>query len=201
MRSKLNFDWIKNRWWDSCSREAKRVIYPIKWDHSILHSHTLSSHLAILDMQYTLCVDISHVTVSNTMIYRSQLSSELIGKATPYVITAHWSEYISTGIVNNHSLECFKWRVHYYPQLLRRTLIGNKIDHLNVVRTSPVGAAPTTSSFWLQLIRQNHLQDETRKKYFLDLVWLISKVWLYLQWNETGGGGGGAYCVLVIVKS
>ena len=31
---------------------------------------------------------------------------------------------------------------------IRRTLVGNKIvDHLDVVGASPVGAAPTTSSF------------------------------------------------------
>ena len=31
---------------------------------------------------------------------------------------------------------------------IRRTLVGNKIvDHSNVVGASPVGAAPTTSSF------------------------------------------------------
>ena len=31
---------------------------------------------------------------------------------------------------------------------IRRTLVGNKIvDHSDVVRASPVGAAPTTSSF------------------------------------------------------
>ena len=32
--------------------------------------------------------------------------------------------------------------------IIRRTLVGNKIvDHSDVVRASPVGAAPTTSSF------------------------------------------------------
>ena len=31
---------------------------------------------------------------------------------------------------------------------IRRTLVGNKIvDHSDVVRAKPVGAAPTTSSF------------------------------------------------------
>ena len=53
---------------------------------------------------------------------------------------------------------------------IRRTLVGNKIvDHSDVVGASPVGAAPTTSSFstntWLQLIEQRQLQDETRNIY------------------------------------
>ena len=48
------------------------------------------------------------------------------------------------------------------------TLLGNKIvDHSDVVGASPVGAAPTTSSFstyniWLQGIRQRQPQDSMR---------------------------------------
>ena len=50
---------------------------------------------------------------------------------------------------------------------IRRTLVGNKIaDHSDVVGASPVGAAPTTSSFstntWLHWIGQRQLQDNTR---------------------------------------
>ena len=51
---------------------------------------------------------------------------------------------------------------------ISRTLVGNKIvDHSDVVGASPVGAAPTTSSFstyniWLQGIRQGQSQDSTR---------------------------------------
>ena len=39
---------------------------------------------------------------------------------------------------------------YYYRQVskIRRTLVGNKIvDHSDVVGASPVGAAPTTTSF------------------------------------------------------
>ena len=50
---------------------------------------------------------------------------------------------------------------------ISRTLVGNKIaDPSDVVGVSPVGAAPTTSSFsTLQLawIGQRQLEDETRK--------------------------------------
>ena len=41
-------------------------------------------------------------------------------------------------------------RLYKYRQVsnIRRTLVGNKIvDHSDVVGASPVGAAPTTSSF------------------------------------------------------
>ena len=58
---------------------------------------------------------------------------------------------------------------------IRRTLVGNKIvDHSDVVGASPVGAAPTTSSFsklntWLQWIGQRQQQGETRNIYVLGL--------------------------------
>ena len=42
------------------------------------------------------------------------------------------------------------WEMWKYRQIsnIRRTLAGNKIvDHSDVVGASPVGAAPTTSSF------------------------------------------------------
>ena len=38
--------------------------------------------------------------------------------------------------------------IYHKTSDIRRTLVGNKIvDHSDVVRASPVGAAPTTSSF------------------------------------------------------
>ena len=43
-----------------------------------------------------------------------------------------------------------KYVLQYYRQVsnIRRTLVGNKIvDHSDLVGASPVGAAPTTSSF------------------------------------------------------
>ena len=46
---------------------------------------------------------------------------------------------------------------------IRRTLVGNKIvDHSDVIGASPVGAAPTISSFWPQGIRQRQPQLSTR---------------------------------------
>ena len=44
-------------------------------------------------------------------------------------------------------LECIE-SVYHKTSNIRRTLVGNKIvDHSDVVGASPVGAAPTTSSF------------------------------------------------------
>ena len=38
--------------------------------------------------------------------------------------------------------------IYHKTSNIRRTLVGNKIvDHTDVVGASPVGAAPTTSSF------------------------------------------------------
>ena len=52
------------------------------------------------------------------------------------------------------------------PSATCRTLVDNKtVDHSDVIGASPVGTAPTTSSFstsWLQRIRQRQLQDESR---------------------------------------
>ena len=70
---------------------------------------------------------------------------------------------------------------------IRRTLVGNKIvDHSDVVGTSPVSAAPTTSSF-----STKHLASidwtkisicKTRRETFQcwDLVRLILEVWRYV---------------------
>ena len=46
--------------------------------------------------------------------------------------------------------KAFLWNILNYRQVsnISRTLVGNKIvDHSDVVGASPVGAAPTTSSF------------------------------------------------------
>ena len=48
------------------------------------------------------------------------------------------------------TIELWLSRIGYYRKVsnIRRTLVGNKIvDHSDVVGASPVGAAPTTSSF------------------------------------------------------
>ena len=54
-------------------------------------------------------------------------------------------------LMNWHELNDLSWNdYHTYCKTsnIRRTLVGNKIvDHSDVVGASPVGAAPTTSSF------------------------------------------------------
>ena len=67
---------------------------------------------------------------------------------------------------------------------IRRASVGNKIvDHSDVVGASPVGAAPTTSSFPFLTLGFNGLDKDnckTRRETFTfwDLVWLILEVWL-----------------------
>ena len=59
---------------------------------------------------------------------------------------------------------------------IRRTLVGNKIvDHSDVVGASPVGAAPTTSSFSTYIYRLSKDNCKTRWESFklCDLVRLI----------------------------
>ena len=54
-----------------------------------------------------------------------------------------WMESIQFCISNNTDKSTYR-----QVSNIRRTLIGNKIvDHSDVVGASPVGAAPTTSSF------------------------------------------------------
>ena len=61
---------------------------------------------------------------------------------------AAWSlagESVSRGFAGRGALEGYP---SHYTSLIRRTLVGNKIvDHSDVVGASPVGTAPTTSSF------------------------------------------------------
>ena len=73
---------------------------------------------------------------------------------------------LSTVSTNTRLSNYFSYLMYRQIFNIRRTLVGNKIvDHSDVVGASPVGAAPTTSSFssWLQYIAQRQLQDETRK--------------------------------------
>ena len=59
-------------------------------------------------------------------------------------------------------------REYHQTSDISHTLVGNKlVDHSDIVRASPVGAAPTTSlqsrlNTWLQYIERRQLQDETR---------------------------------------
>ena len=62
-------------------------------------------------------------------------------------LSGKWQPFVSASICQPYLLHCC---IQYYRKVsnIRGTLIGNKIvDHSDVVGASPVGAAPTTSSF------------------------------------------------------
>ena len=70
--------------------------------------------------------------------------------------------------------------MHRQTYNIRLTLVGNKhVDHSDLFGTSPVGAAPTKSSFWLntwlQRITERQLQDERRIIYVLRFV--VAYIW------------------------
>ena len=63
---------------------------------------------------------------------------------SPWKITKHAKPYY---FIIQFIMECDNF-IYRHVSNIRRTLIGNKIvDHSDVVGASPVGAAPTTSSF------------------------------------------------------
>ena len=84
--------------------------------------------------------------------------------------------------IYNYNPDC-KPVCFYYRKVsnIRRTLVGNKIvDHSVVVGALPVGAAPTTSSFWHKHMAS---MDWTKRRRWIfkcwDLVQLILEVWPY----------------------
>ena len=86
---------------------------------------------------------------------------------------------------------------------ISRALAGNKIvDHLYVVGASPVGAAPTISSFYfntrLHWIGQRQLQDDTRINEDWDCVCLTVLwrfAWMEESWERIGWWERGWVCV------
>ena len=73
------------------------------------------------------------------------------GLKEKYTCIANFYVWINNHVSNTQStyLNC-QWSYDMYRKTsnIRRTLVGNKIvDHSDVVGASPVGAAPTTSSF------------------------------------------------------
>ena len=116
----------------SCYTGADSRLAPSQWEMSLQSnaiSHWLGANLE--SALYTLLM-----TSSAWWVHYQQL------------ISAHW---------NSNSLNWYCWfslrQVQLSPKYhktsnIRHTLVGNKIvDHLDVVGASPVGAAPTTSSF------------------------------------------------------
>ena len=83
------------------------------------------------------------------------------------------------------------WKLLPSNSINRHTLVCDEIvDYSDVVGPSPVGAAPTTSSFsnfntWLQWIGQRQLQDETRKIEVLEsgvtYIRGLTVIWNFIQ--------------------
>ena len=60
----------------------------------------------------------------------------------------HRALYVSYFVCLSLILRGFRYPYYRQVSNIRRTLVGNKIvDHSDVVGASPVGAAPTKSSF------------------------------------------------------
>ena len=94
----------------------------------------------------------------------------------------------------------FDWNFRYRQVSIRCTLVGNKIvDHSDVVGASPVGAAPTTSSFSTSQLASiymycplafgaSYIRDFTVSIFQVDFSdwWLWWLFWNCTQMNITG---------------
>ena len=77
---------------------------------------------------------------------------------------------------------CLSHLIYRETSNISHTLIGNKlVDHWDVGWASPVGAAPTTSSFLTPGFNGLGKDKSTRRAIFKfwDLVWLIIEVWRF----------------------
>ena len=84
---------------------------------------------------------------------------------------AHQTLNFRGGLANSHDIISNRYRK---TSNISRTLVGNKIvDHSDVVGTSPVGAAPTTSSFstW-HLVSRDSAKKAARQYENLLSVWI-----------------------------
>ena len=75
------------------------------------------------------------------------LGTKIVGQMACYQIRMHVDRYTNLTFEEKEDL-CSHFIEYRQVSNIRRTLVGNKIvDHSDVVGASPVGAAPTTSSF------------------------------------------------------
>ena len=67
------------------------------------------------------------------------------------------------------------WKYNYHQiSNIRHTLIGNKtVDHSNIIEASPVGAAPTTSSFSTQHLTSIDCAETTVRRDDRHLIFVI----------------------------
>ena len=121
-----------------------------------------------------------------------------LGQSSNQASSRH--EPLSFGVVSRTPKEPVNKEYRQLSNIIR-TLVGNTIvDHLDVVGASPVGAAPTASSFSTQhlaTIGSDKRNRKTKRGTFKvwDLVRLILEVWRYfasssLPWvfNEISNG-------------
>ena len=92
--------------------------------------------------------------------------------------------HIKLSVIPNDLYNRFKlymnYKGHRHISNISHTIVGNKIvDHSDVVGASPVGAAPTTSSFSTSRTPGFNGLGKTRRETFKfwDLVRLILEVW------------------------
>ena len=117
-----------------------------------------------------LLVDVAGTGVSNSVFISLSVSYNNVMNALSELLAYSGEKYVSQQYCQTYNISC--------------TLVSNKIvDHSDVVGASPVGTAPTTSSFStkhrLQCIGQRQLQDKTRRWEtfeFWDLVWLLLEI-------------------------
>ena len=86
--------------------------------------------------------------------YTTKASHTQTIRSDIYAVTSWWTIFTPSQVTHNTPIaligSALKASYEVYPQVsnIRCTLVGNKIvDHSAVVGASPVGAAPTTSSF------------------------------------------------------
>ena len=113
---------------DVCLKETKGKI-----SHIVFHVHAYQRHCKASDPTNLLCAKWNHDIWDLLQICQWQTKCAYLFCCC---ITVEFDNWL--------------WPENDYRQVsnIRRTLVGNKIvDHSDVVGASPVGAAPTTSSF------------------------------------------------------
>ena len=84
--------------------------------------------------------------------------------------------------VNIHSFRCAIYR---QTSNISDALVGNKIvDHSHVGGASPVGAAPTTSSFSTNILHKYNCKTRRETFKFSDLVRFILEIWRYVFYED-----------------
>ena len=162
---------------------------------TVSSKHAVVPHRSKMRAKCTcFCESQVHLFVNNIEIFLlsffPHFSSKPVGCicAWHYLFTVFISLHHPAQIIDSRSTISITWfnlirTLYRQISNIRRTLVENKItDHSDVVGASPVGAAPTTSSWWTQhLASMDWTKTTTRrneKHFSFDiLVRLISEIW------------------------